>query len=106
MTQTPQTSAAVVPAAIDGVTVIPKTAAQQRRSAIYNWIISIAIGTPGVLMIIGQLSGQLAVLFPKYGPTIIAVCSLCAALGHALRANQLGNSAKCAMQVDFSGKPK
>lgn len=91
-----------VPKAIEGVTVIPKTPEQQKRSARWVWLASAALGLPGVLILAGSLSGQLAALFPKYGPNIIAVCSIAAAVGLHMRASQMQNSAKDAVQVDHS----
>ena len=80
------------------ISVIPTTGAQVKRSANYTWLLSLALGIPGTLVLIGNIAPDvvqpLSVLFPKYKEIIVALGSIAASVGAALLAKQRQNSAK------------
>lgn len=92
------------PKATEGVTVSPKTEGQLRRSAFYEGWTAFWLAAPGVLVMLGGMTGTLQTLFPRYAAQVVAVCSICAALGKGMRASQLGGSAKELRRVNFTDK--
>lgn len=91
-----------VPVAAGDVPVAPKTPEQLKHSAVYEAWTGFWIAAPGVLIGIGAVSGQLQVLFPKYGPVVIAVCSICASIGKFMRSSQYVGASKSTVLVDHT----
>lgn len=103
MTQPPPPPIAPKATNANGVEVIPKTAAQQKRSALYTWIAALGIGLPWVCGLFVKIEPQLKQLFPKHAEVIGLISQIVGTVGIAMLASQRSGSANDAQRVNFSG---
>ena len=87
------------------VAVISKNAKQETRSAHYTWLVTLGLAIPSILILVGNITPQLQVIFSRHAQIVGALGGIAASIGTALLASQRQGSAKDEATVNYSEHP-